>query len=47
MRNSDKIRLLETRLNRLERNDRNNYGVCRKIRREIEILKEKAQDQES
>ena len=47
MRDLDKIGLLEHRLNRLERNDRDNYGVCRKIRREIEVLREKAQDQEA
>lgn len=34
-----KIRLLEDRLHRLEANDRNNYGICRKIKREIESLK--------
>lgn len=46
MRDLDKIRLLESRLNRLERSDRNNYGICRKIRREIENLKSRAQEQD-
>lgn len=30
MKNSHRIRLLEDRLNRLEANDRNNFGICRK-----------------
>lgn len=46
MRDLDKIRLLENRLNRLETNDRNNYGICRKIRREIESLRKNARDQD-
>lgn len=39
MNNAQKIKILEDRLNRLERNDRTNHGICRKIRREIENLR--------
>ncbi len=39
MEHLQKIRLLEDRLHRLEVNDRNNYGICQKIKREMEILK--------
>lgn len=39
MKNSHRIRLLEDRLNRLEAKDRNNFGICRKIRREIDNLR--------
>lgn len=36
---SNKIALLEIRLHRLESRDRDNEGVCRRIRREIRNLK--------
>ena len=39
MKHSHRIRLLKDRLHRLETNGRDNYGICRKIRREIESLK--------
>ncbi len=38
MTNLEKIQLLETRLNRLMRNDKENFGVCRKLRRQIRNL---------
>ena len=43
MEHLQKIKLLESRLNRLERNDKSNYGICRKIRREIECLRKNAE----
>lgn len=46
MENIQKIRLLKDRLNRLETNDRNNYGICQKIRREIESLRKAALDRD-
>lgn len=45
MKHSHRIRLLKDRLHRLETNGRDNYGICRKIRREIESLKNDAGDQ--
>lgn len=42
-----RIRLLRDRIHRLEVNDRNNYGVCQKIRREIETLEREAQEKDS
>lgn len=36
-----KIKLLENRLQLLENSDKENQGVCRKIRREIRNLKKK------
>lgn len=36
-----KIKLLENRLQQLENNDKDNQGVCRKVRREIRNLKKK------
>lgn len=42
-----RIRLLRDRLHRLEVNDRNNYGVCQKIRREIETLEREVQEKDS
>lgn len=42
-----RIRLLRDRLHRLEVNDRNIYGVCQKIRREIETLEREAQEKDS
>lgn len=47
MKHLQRIRLLEDRLHRLEANDRENYGICRKIRREIESLKNDAGNQVS
>lgn len=47
MKHLHRIRLLEDRLHRLEANDRENYGICRKIRREIESLKNDAGNQVS
>ena len=35
-----KIKLLEDRLNRLESNDRDNFYLCRKIKRIIARLRE-------
>ena len=35
-----KIKLLEDRLNRLESNDRDNFYICRKIKRRIARLRE-------
>lgn len=34
-----RMKLLEDRLNRLERNPRDNYGVRQKIKREIESIR--------
>lgn len=45
MKHSHRIRLLKDRLHRLETNGRDNYGICRKIRRKIERLKNDAGDQ--
>ena len=39
MQNHPYIDLLEMRLNRLERNNKTNHNICRKLRREIERLK--------
>lgn len=39
MTNTEKIALLEIRLNKLERNQKDNQGVCRRIRRDIRNLK--------
>ena len=47
MEHLQKIRLLEDRLHRLEVNDRNNYGICQKIKREMEIMKKTVQEQNS
>lgn len=47
MENLQRIRLLRDRLHRLEVNDRNNYGVCQKIRREIETFEREAQEKDS
>ena len=44
MKDVQKIKLLEDRLHRLESNDRDNYGVCRRIRREINDLKKKQEN---
>lgn len=45
MKHLHRIRLLEDRLHRLEANEKDNYGICRKIRREIESLKNDAKNQ--
>ena len=42
---STKIALLELRLERLQTRDRENAGVCRKIRRELRNLRAAAADQ--
>ncbi len=47
MKNHQSIALLEARLNRLERNKKGNHSICRKIRREIDLLKKEALPQES
>ena len=41
MKNHQSITLLESRLNRLT-GKKENYNICRKIRREIELLKKEA-----
>lgn len=41
MKNTDKIKLLENRLEVLSANDKENQGVCRRIRRDIRNLKKK------
>ena len=38
-----KIRMLEDRLNKLMSNDKENQGVCRRIRRDIRNLEKKRQ----
>ena len=43
MNNLQKIMLLKDRLNRLERNDKDNFNICRRIRREIEQLRRQEQ----
>lgn len=43
MNNLQKIMLLKDRLNRLERNDKDNFSICRRIRREIEQLRRQEQ----
>lgn len=35
----DKIKLLELRLHKLEANEKDNQGVCRRIRRDIRNLR--------
>lgn len=37
----DKIKLLENRLLILEKNDKENQGVCRRVQRDIRNLKKK------
>lgn len=39
MKDEGRIRLLQTRLQNLTANEKDNQGVCRKIRRELRILK--------
>lgn len=41
MSNEEKYRLLQHRLNKLETSEKDNFGVCRKIRRNIRKLEEK------
>lgn len=38
MNTTEKIKVLEERLQKLSSNEKENYGVCRKIRREIRTL---------
>lgn len=38
MKNEDKIKLLQARLQQLESREKENYGVCRKVRRNIRNL---------
>ncbi|HJB25151.1 MAG TPA: hypothetical protein H9662_00865 [Firmicutes bacterium] len=45
MKNNQNIALLEARLNRLERNKKENYNICRKIRRGIKRLKEETESE--
>ncbi len=42
MTNKEKCALLRIRLNKLERSEKENHGVCRRIRREIRNLEKKA-----
>jgi hypothetical protein len=44
MTNAEKITLLEIRLNKLERSEKDNGGVCRRIRRDIRNLKKAAEE---
>ncbi len=37
----ENIKLMENRLNKLERSEKENFGVCRKIRRNIRNLRKK------
>lgn len=37
----EKIKLMENRLNKLESSEKENFGVCRKIRRNIRNLRKK------
>jgi conserved domain protein len=41
MKPEEKIRLLEVRLQKLENSEKDNYGVCRRIRRDIRNLKKR------
>lgn len=41
MKPEDKIKILEDRLQKLENSDKDNQGVCRRIRRDIRNLKKK------
>ncbi len=43
MTNDEKCQLLQNRLNKLESSEKDNFGVCRKIRRNIRNLKKKAE----
>lgn len=43
MTNAERIKLEEARLNRLERNDRANFNICKKIRRRIYKLSQMAE----
>ena len=38
----ENIKLMENRLNKLERSEKENFGVCRKIRRNIRNLRKKS-----
>lgn len=39
---TEKIKVLESRLQKLASSEKDNYGVCRKIKREIRNLKKKS-----
>lgn len=39
----EKIKVLESRLQKLASSEKENYGVCRKIRREIHNLQRKSE----
>ncbi len=39
---AEKIKLLEDRLHKLESSEKENFGVCRRIRRDIRNLQKKA-----
>ncbi len=41
MKPEEKIRLLEIRLKRLENSEKDNHGVCRRIRRDIRNLEKR------
>ncbi len=43
MTKEEKGALLRSRLNKLERSEKENHGVCRKIRRELRNLEKKGQ----
>ncbi len=42
MTNEEKIKLLQHRLNKLETSEKENFGVCRKIRRNLRKLEERS-----
>ena len=42
MNTTEKIKVLEERLQKLSSNEKENYGVCRKIRREIRNLQKQS-----
>lgn len=42
MNTTEKIKVLEERLQKLSSSEKENYGVCRKIRREIRSLKKES-----
>lgn len=42
MNTTEKIKVLEERLQKLSSSEKENYGVCRKIRREIRNLKKES-----
>lgn len=44
MKNEDKIKLSEARLELLTNSEKENYGICRKIQREIRNLRKKVDE---